>query len=135
MSQRVIRIMMIDNDPAAHCYHKAMIEKAGLGRSIVNDYLEVDTALKAIQQAIQKGEADCLPDVILVDINMPNLDGWSFVDHLTNMEISEKFPKIFMVSNSLNPIDKIKVESSIFVQGFKQKFLDIHFFRSLTSLT
>lgn len=131
MSQRCMRIMMIDNDPAAHCYHKAIIEKSGLNKIIVEDYLEVDTALKNIQKIVQNGQMDHLPDVILVDINMPNEDGWSFVEQLGKMKTLQKFPKIFMVSNSLNPIDKMKVENNTFVHDFKQKFLGLEFFKQL----
>jgi len=133
MHQRNIRIMMIDNDPAAHCYHKAIIENADLDKIEVKDYLEVEPALKDIQQAIHKEHVENLPDVILLDINMPNVDGWSFIEQLKEMKTLQKTPKIFIVSNSLNPIDKLKVENNTFLQGFKQKFLDLEFFKQLTS--
>jgi len=126
-----LKIMMIDNDPAAHAYHLAMINNAGLDQCFVREYLKVETAIKDLQQTIEKGELEELPDVILVDINMPGIDGWSFVNQLKKLPIVVYAPRIYIVSNSLNPIDKMKVQNSTSINDFKQKFLNVDFFKSL----
>lgn len=131
MAPNTIRIMMIDNDPAAHCYHQAMLVKAGLDKKYVSTYLEVSEALEDLQQIIDSGQTNMLPDVILVDINMPDMDGWAFIEQLEKLEFFDKPPKVYMVSNSLNPIDRRKVENSILIQDFKQKYLDRAFFKDL----
>ncbi|KAB2915589.1 MAG: response regulator [Bacteroidetes bacterium] len=47
-----------------------------------------------------------LPDVILLDLNMPVMDGWEFLDEFVKIkpQLSKKI-QIYMVSSSINPAD------------------------------
>ncbi|MFA9188313.1 response regulator [Flavobacterium sp. FBOR7N2.3] len=45
-----------------------------------------------------------LPDVILLDLNMPVLDGWQFLDEFTQVDFAKKIV-IFIVSSSIDPSD------------------------------
>lgn len=49
---------------------------------------------------------DQLPDVILLDLNMPVMDGWEFLDEFVKIkpQLSKKI-QIYMVSSSINPAD------------------------------
>ena len=51
---------------------------------------------------------DFKPDVILLDINMPVIDGWQFLEALEKLPNKERF-KIFIMSSS---IDKTDIEKS-----------------------
>ena len=49
---------------------------------------------------------DKIPDVIFLDLNMPVLDGWGFIERFTKIE--NKFKKLitlYIVSSSINPED------------------------------
>ena len=50
-----------------------------------------------------------VPDVILLDINMPIMDGWQFLDELVKIPYTKKIP-IYIVSSSVDSrdIDKAK---------------------------
>nr|WP_321222116.1 response regulator [uncultured Psychroserpens sp.] len=45
-----------------------------------------------------------LPDIILLDINMPIMDGWQFLDEFVKIE-SHKLITIYIVSSSIDPQD------------------------------
>jgi two-component SAPR family response regulator len=45
-----------------------------------------------------------LPDVILLDLNMPVLDGWQFLDEFTLVSFAKKI-LVFIVSSSIDPSD------------------------------
>ncbi len=45
-----------------------------------------------------------LPDVILLDLNMPIMDGWQFLDEFLKVPDSEKIP-IYIVSSSVDSRD------------------------------
>tara|TARA_B100000949_G_C14117675_1_gene381173 strand:+ start:153 stop:530 length:378 start_codon:yes stop_codon:yes gene_type:complete len=61
----------------------------------------------------------CTPDLILLDINMPIMNGWEFMKRLPQ-EKKECLP-IFIVSSSIDPRDRRLSESNINIQGFVEK--------------
>lgn len=57
-----------------------------------------------------------VPDIIFIDLNMPVMDGWEFIERFTKIE--KKFNKsirLYIVSSSINPadIDRAKSLSNI----------------------
>lgn len=60
------------------------------------------------------------PDVLLLDINMPVMNGWGLLDKLMGKNTSLDFP-IFIVSSSLDVNDKEKAASYDFVKGYINK--------------
>ncbi len=71
-------------------------------------------ALDTFLQDIEAGNE--LPEVILLDINMPVMDGWEFLDEYVKVKhkIKNKV-KIYMVSSSVNlsDLDKAKTYDDI----------------------
>ncbi|WP_298317737.1 response regulator [uncultured Aquimarina sp.] len=61
--------------------------------------------LRAIISAKEK-----LPDVILLDLNMPILDGWQFLDEFVKIPC-EKEILIYVVSSSVDPEDVLRAKS------------------------
>ena len=53
-----------------------------------------------------KDDSNKLPDIILLDINMPEMDGWDFLNELRvfREEISKSFD-IYLITSSINPSD------------------------------
>lgn len=81
--------------------------------------------------SFSKKEAD-LPDIILLDINMPQMDGWQFLEELEN-----RFPElyentdIYIVSSSIAESDRIKSEEFEGLKGFITKPLTVQTLKSL----
>jgi two-component system, NarL family, nitrate/nitrite response regulator NarL len=63
-----------------------------------------------------------LPHLILLDINMPEIDGWEFLKRfdLLNKKIKGRF-RIFVVSSSKNLDDKYRALSNKYVLGYIEK--------------
>ncbi|WP_417871085.1 response regulator [Winogradskyella sp.] len=66
---------------------------------IFNNGQEAINNLKPIMLTGEK-----IPEVILLDINMPIMDGWQFLDEFIQIE-SHKEVTIYIVSSSIDPAD------------------------------
>lgn len=68
-----------------------------------------EKALNYITPIISNGNE--LPDIILLDLNMPVMDGWEFLDEFTKIKpkLNKKI-EIYMVSSSINPADMEKAK-------------------------
>lgn len=63
------------------------------------------------------------PDLLLLDLNMPVMDGWSFLSILEKSDGLPSFP-IYIVSSSIDPAEFQRASRSAFVKGFIEKPLD-----------
>jgi CheY-like chemotaxis protein len=58
-----------------------------------------------------------LPDVILLDLNMPVLDGWQFLDEFILVEFAKKII-VFIVSSSIDPSDLEMVKNYPIIKDY-----------------
>jgi CheY-like chemotaxis protein len=110
-------ILLVDDDEAMNFYHKKLIVAAG-----INVAIEVaengQEALDFIQKK-KKFENSTLPfpDLIFLDINMPVMDGWEFLEELEKLYPDYNNNKIvMMLTTSLNAEDikRAKTHEAIF---------------------
>lgn len=72
-------------------------------------------ALKHLQPILECPEI--LPSVILLDLNMPVLDGWQFLDEFVKFKISKKIT-VYIVSSSIDHADHQKAMTYEAVSNF-----------------
>ena len=64
-------------------------------------------------------ETDTLPDYIFLDINMPFVDGWMFLDDFATLKTDlQKDISIYMVSSSIDPKDVNRAKGNKNVQDY-----------------
>lgn len=106
MEPRYEKIMIIDDNYIDNYITSALIKN----NNLTNDLLEFDSGLKAIEY-LQKNKENIqeLPNLILLDIYMPLMDGFEFLDLLKKID-SEHITncKICIVSSSIDDNDIIK---------------------------
>jgi len=93
---------IIDDDPIFVFGTKRMMTLA----NFCNNFMVFQNGEEAINylKPIIQTKNFALPDIILLDINMPIMDGWQFLDEFTSIPNDKKIT-IYIVSSSIDPQD------------------------------
>jgi len=101
-------LLFIDDDKLTNIYHGIILESSKICDK-AKFFLSAEKAIAHIK-SIVANNIDELPDIIFLDINMPAMDGWEFVDLYEKMNIKKK-PSIVMLSSS-NHIKDLELSAS-----------------------
>ena len=110
---KINKIMLIDDDEIHSnlCYE--LILKSGITES-VSIFNDAEEALQYIGE--KSGQPQELPDLIFLDINMPFMDGWEFLDAYEALKAKiEKQIVLILLTSSVykNDIEKAKQYKSV----------------------
>ncbi len=64
-----------------------------------------------------KEDKEALPEVILLDLNMPIMDGWQFLDEFTQVKVDKKIT-VYIVSSSIDPLDYEKTKKYSHIENY-----------------
>lgn len=122
-------LLLIDDDEIFTFMTKRIIEKTNLAEQIKifeNGKQAIDF-LKSVADS-----PELLPEVIFLDLSMPILDGWGFLEEYIGLK--PKFGKkitLYIISSSVSPRDHERAKNYSEVSDFiikpmtKERFVDI----------
>jgi CheY-like chemotaxis protein len=123
-NSRPVSVLLIDDDEINNFISIKLIKKALLNTEItacLNGSLAIDQLLE-----IQNTDVTKLPDYILLDINMPIMNGWEFLDEYKRLGIDPHSKcKIYIISSSVFSNDINKARSYQLVNSFISKPLNV----------
>jgi two-component system chemotaxis response regulator CheY len=90
------RILIVDDSATVRMYHRSILEDGGYATD------EGVNGIEALEKALGTPY-----DLYLVDVNMPKLDGYSFVRELRSHTAISQAPAI-MISTEAEAIDRTK---------------------------
>lgn len=110
-------VCIIDDDPIYVWGAKKIMKMADFCKTT----LEFEHGKNAINgfKKLLKSENE-IPDIIFLDINMPVMDGWGFLDEYAKIE-SDLQSDIYIVSSSINPSDINRTKDYPFVKKYISK--------------
>jgi CheY-like chemotaxis protein len=92
------------------------------GSNFASEIIVVRSATEAIS-SLQNGQVK--PDVIFLDVRMPLMSGFEFLDEYDKIDIDKSGIKIFMLSSSLDPVDMKKSTDNKYITQFIHKPLTV----------
>ena len=102
-------ILLVDDDNITNYINQRLLKKLQLSDNIVTTN-NGDEALKFIQQ-YSKDNNNLGPEIIFMDVNMPGMKGFDFLDEFNKLEIANRDQiRIVVVSASSDGPDKGKTE-------------------------
>ena len=129
MSSKSPIVALVDDDKIFQLTASKTIRALNLSDNILQ-FENGEVALKYLVENASKNEV--LPDYIFLDINMPYVDGWMFLQDYPGMKVNlGKEISIFMISSSIDPGDINRARSIPDVQEYvlkpvsREKFVEL----------
>lgn len=115
MTHSLGTVMIIDDEEIDQRQYKRLLTRSEMTRDIIQ-FTYADEALEWLERT-----PEAKIDLILLDVNIPRMNGFEFLD-----AIGERFPEkplavIIMLTTSLDPTDRDRAFSYKPVRGFFSK--------------
>jgi len=120
------KILLVDDDEAFNFLNRIAIQDSHLNCSFV-EALDGKAALQYLQQ-----NEEC-PDVILLDVNMPVMDGFEFLEQFERQKKCNKVSKVYILTSSLRDEDRMKSLNNKYVKGYFDKPLNASHVKKIIS--
>lgn len=113
-------VWIIDDDVIFKIIAQKIIQKSE-NLETLDTFSNGQEALASLESAVIKNEN--LPDIILLDIEMPLMDGWEFICKIKPLAstLKEKQIRIYILSSSIAIEDKLKAQSNSNISGYLTK--------------
>lgn len=124
--------LLLDDEDVFNFIHYQVITSVNPD-AVITDLSSGQSALEFLRS--RTGNSNALPDIILVDINMPEINGFDFlVIYQKEVEpMLTKKPKVYMVTSSLFESDRTRAKSFPAVTGFLEKPISVADIRKISN--
>jgi two-component system, chemotaxis family, chemotaxis protein CheY len=118
------KVYIVDDDEVSIFLTEAILEAESFATEC-KGFLDAKMALQNLLESARSGSTDTLPEVIFLDLNMPFLSGWDFIEALTPYEKALKNRcRIYILTSSVDEQERKRATDCSLVAGFLQKPLE-----------
>jgi CheY-like chemotaxis protein len=133
---KIKNVLLVDDEQASNFYNSFIMEEMGFADKIgvAMNGVEALNYLDCKEKFINR-DCDCTcPDLILLDLNMPVMNGFDFLEAFEAMDIAKKGQvKLYVLTSSSHSLDHFKISLFKSVTGYLTKPLTEEVLLSLVS--
>jgi CheY-like chemotaxis protein len=120
---------LIDDDKVFHLISHKMLQRSGIEVAVSN-FFDGEEALASLKKSIEQQEV--IPQIILLDIRMPKMDGFTFLDEYAKLpeEVTNHI-KIFLLTSSIDKNDIERAKNHPALKGFFNKPLSFEAIKTI----
>jgi CheY-like chemotaxis protein len=113
-------VLLVDDDPTTNFLNKLLLTRMGVAQQVLVAE-NGEQALRMLDQSCQVAESSACPRLILLDMNMPVLNGLGFLEAYAQMPLTHQQPiVVVMLTTSLHPADLARA-GQLPIAGFLTK--------------
>jgi CheY-like chemotaxis protein len=128
MKLKLNSILLIDDDKASNFIHTHIIKKT----LVLDTLISKLNGEEAIAYLTTKKDGEYpQPELIFLDINMPVMNGWEFIEEYKKINFSKKLAIIIMFTTSLNSVERERAEKLAIISDFATKPLTTEFLQDI----
>jgi CheY-like chemotaxis protein len=121
MERKLNCVLLIDDDEPTNYYNQQVVESSGHANCVKTVQSGQDALAYLASTSASDPERPC-PELIFLDINMPAMNGWEFLEQYRRLDEDQKSKvMIVMLTTSLFPEDRHLAGELPEVSGFENK--------------
>ena len=115
---KIKELLLVDDDRLFNHLHRLYLEEVNVAEKLIVEE-DIEVCLKNLV------EKKYSPEIIFLDINLPKMNGWEFLEEYKK-HFNPKDRMIIMLSASSNPEDKFRAAAHPYVHSYYDKPLNEH---------
>lgn len=108
----VKRILLVDDNEADNVYHEIILRRAGYGGEVV----VCESGEAALEYL--RTHRDTPPDLVLLDVNMPGMNGFEFAQAATGYLQTGHTATVVMLTSSASENDRRQARALPIIRGY-----------------
>ncbi len=127
---RFLNVLLVEDDPITIMVCDRIIKLSDFAEKVVSCE-NGKTAMDHIHKLVAEGGK--FPEIIFLDINMPVMNGWDFLEEFEAIKDKiSPMPRIFILSSTVDPEDYKRAKSFTAVDNFISKPLSKEFLENIS---